>query len=145
LSIGKPNAQIDLGTTNKPRTDPYVGPVGKPVRVQPLSALAYAAANAHTVLAQRPDVQPDRIGVVGHSFGGKWAMFSSCLYDKFACAVWSEPGIVFDETGPNVNYWEPGYLGWEAGRTRHEGVPKPDNPRTGAYRTMMETGRDLHE
>jgi len=64
LSIGKPNAQIDLTNTNKPRTEPYLGPVGKPVRVQPLSALAYAAANAHTVLAQRPEVQPDRIGIV---------------------------------------------------------------------------------
>lgn len=25
-------------------------------------------------------------------------MFASCLYDKFACAAWSDPGIVFDET-----------------------------------------------
>jgi dienelactone hydrolase len=96
LSVGKPNAQIDFSTTtNKPRTDAYLGPVGQPVRVQPLSALAYAAANAHTVLAQRPDVDPARIGIVGHSFGGKWAMFASCLYEKFACAVWSDPGIVF--------------------------------------------------
>src|SRR5207237_2225066 len=83
LSIGKPNARIDLTSTNKARTEPYLGPVGKPVRVQPLSALAYAAANAHTVLAQRPEVDPNRIGIVGHSFGGKWAMFASCLYDKF--------------------------------------------------------------
>src|SRR5438552_7376698 len=85
LSIGKPNARIDLSNTNKPRAEPYLGPVGKPVRVEPLSALAYAAANAHTVLAQCADVDSNRIGIVGHSFGGKWAMFASCLYDKFAC------------------------------------------------------------
>src|SRR6185295_114948 len=123
LSVGKPNAQIDLTTTNKPRTEPYLGPVGKPVRVQPLSALAYAAANAHTVLAQRPDVLPDRIGITGHSFGGKWAMFASCLYDKFACAAWSDPGIVFDEKYSNINYWEPWYLGYAPDQERKPGVP----------------------
>ena len=39
----------------------------------------------------------DRIGIVGHSFGGKWSLFASCLYEKFACAAWSDAGIVFDE------------------------------------------------
>jgi dienelactone hydrolase len=132
LSIGKPNAHIDLTSTNKPRTEPYLGPVGKPVRVQPLSALAYAAANAHTVLAQRPEVAPDRIGIVGHSFGGKWAMFAACLYDKFACAVWSDPGIVFDERdrrkqNPNgsVNYWDVWYLGFEPGAVADPGNAGP--------------------
>jgi hypothetical protein len=123
LSIGKPNARIDLNNPSRStRGEPYLGPVGKPVEVQPLSALAYAAANAHTVLAQRPDVDPERIGIVGHSFGGKWAMFASCLYEKFACAVWSDPGIVFDERdrrkeNPNgsVNYWDVWYLGFEKG------------------------------
>ncbi|PYK00047.1 MAG: hypothetical protein DME23_08330, partial [Verrucomicrobia bacterium] len=120
LSIGKPNARIDFGDHSRPRGEPYLGPVGKPVRVQPLSALAYAAANAHTVLAQRPEVDPARIGIVGHSFGGKWAMFASCLYDKFTCAVWSDPGIVFDERdrrkenpSGSVNYWDVWYLGFD--------------------------------
>lgn len=40
-------------------------------------------------------------------------MFASCLYDKFACAAWSDPGIVFDETKRGyINYWEPWYLGY---------------------------------
>src|SRR5256714_1225035 len=122
LSIGKPNAHIDFTSTNKPRTEPYLGPIGKPVRVEPLSALAYAAANAHTVLAQRPEVDLNRIGIVGYSFGGRWAMFASCLYDRFACAVWSDPGIVFDERdrrqqnpSGSVNYWDVWYLGLEPG------------------------------
>jgi peptidyl-prolyl cis-trans isomerase A (cyclophilin A) len=34
-----------------------------------------------------PNVDPKRIGVVGHSYGGKWAMFASCLYEKFACRL----------------------------------------------------------
>jgi hypothetical protein len=114
-------------------------------RVQPLSTLAYVAANCHTALAAMPEVDPQRIGVVGHSFGGKWAMFAACLYDKFAAGAWSDPGIVFDEKRPNVNYWEPWYLGWEAGRTRTRGLPTADNPRTGPYKTLVETGRDLHE
>jgi hypothetical protein len=159
LSIGKPNAHIDLTSTNRPRLEPYLGPVGKLVRVQPLSALAYAAANAHTVLAQRPDVDPSRIGIVGHSFGGKWAMFASGLYDKFACAVWSDPGIVFDERNrrqqnPNgsVNYWDVWYLGFEPGAIadpKNAGpfrkLPTEGQPRTGAYQALVESGHDLVE
>jgi dienelactone hydrolase len=114
-------------------------------RRQPLSSLAYIAANCHTALAARPEVDARRIGIVGHSFGGKWALFASCLDDRFACAAYSDPGIVFDEKRPNVNYWEPWYIGWEAERTRKPGVPSDDNPRTGPYRMLMETGRDLHE
>ena len=99
LSIGKPAVGINLDDPNNipSRSRKYLGPEGRAIAVQPLSALAYAAANAHTVLANRPEVFPDRIGIVGHSFGGKWALFAACLYDKFACAVWSDPGIVFDE------------------------------------------------
>ncbi|MCA1685320.1 MAG: prolyl oligopeptidase family serine peptidase, partial [Planctomycetia bacterium] len=85
--------------------------------IQPLSYLAYVAANGYNALAHLPEVDPDRVGVMGHSYGGKWALFASCLYDKFACGVWSDPGVVFDESRPNVNYWEPWYLGWEPGRT----------------------------
>ena len=63
--------------------------------------LAYVAANCHTALANTPNVDPAKIGIVGHSYGGKWSMFASCLYDKFACAVWSDPGIVFNEQNAN--------------------------------------------
>jgi len=113
--------------------------------LQPLSYLAYVAANCHTVLASLPQVDPARIGVVGHSYGGKWAMFASCLYDKFAAAAWSDGGVVWDEARPNVNYWEPWYLGLEAGKKRKPGVITAENPRMGAYKTLFETGHDLHE
>jgi CubicO group peptidase (beta-lactamase class C family) len=114
-------------------------------RLQPLSFHAYVAANCHTALAGLPFVDGERIGVVGHSYGGKWAMFASCLYDKFACAAWSDGGIVFDETRGNVNYWEPWYLGFEPSRERKPGIPKEGNPRTGPYEKMIAEGRDLHE
>ena len=140
LSIGTP----EFCSLDPPYKPLWEAPSGQPP-LQPLSALAYVAANCHTALANLPNVDPNRIGIVGHSYGGKWALFASCLYEKFACAVWSDPGIVFDETRPNVNYWEPWYLGWDANVTRKRGVPSDANPRTGPYRTMIETGRDLHE
>ncbi len=114
-------------------------------RLQPLSYHAYEAANCYNALAHLPEVDPARIGIAGHSYGGKWAMFASCLFDKFACAVWSDPGIVFDEKRSNVNYWERWYLGFEPGIERKPGIPKDENPRTGPYKKMIETGRDLHE
>ena len=95
LSIGTP----EFCSLKPPYKPLWETPEGQP-QLQPLSALAYVAANCHTALANMPNVDPNRIGIVGHSYGGKWAMFASCLYEKFACAVWSDPGIVFDETAP---------------------------------------------
>jgi len=112
---------------------------------QPLSYHAYLAANCHTALAQRPEVDPARIGVMGHSYGGKWAMFASCLDDRFACAVWSDGGVVFDESRGAVNYWEPWYLGLDSAMTRKPGLVTPANGRTGAYRRIRDESHDLHE
>ena len=131
LSIGSP------GPAREPKTGE--------AQCQPLSFLGYIAANCYNALATLTNVDPKRVGIVGHSYGGKWAMFGSCFYEKFACAAWSDPGIVFDESRPNVNYWEPWYLGHEAGPKRKPGVPKPDNPRTGPYKRLIADGRDLHE
>jgi hypothetical protein len=110
---------------------------------QPLSYLAYVAANCHRALAQMANVDPARIGIIGLSYGGKWSMFASCLYDRFACAVWSDPGIVFNEKNANVNYWEPWYIGYEPDTQRKPGVPSSDNPRTGLYKQMIDAGEDL--
>jgi hypothetical protein len=114
-------------------------------KCQPLSYLGYISANAWQALADLPEVDPKRIGIVGHSYGGKWSLFGSCLWEKYACAAWSDPGIVFDEKRGSVNYWEPWYLGYEPGVTRKPGLITPDSPRTGPYKTMMETGHDLVE
>ncbi|MBM4020135.1 MAG: hypothetical protein FJ288_17760 [Planctomycetes bacterium] len=114
-------------------------------RLQPLSCLAYIAANCWGAMAARPEVDGRRIGVVGHSFGGKWALFAGALWQKFACVAVSDPGIVFDEARANVNYWEPWYLGAEEGVKRGRGLVTAQNPRTGAYKRLMEAGRDLHE
>jgi len=137
LSIGSTE------TTNN-RTYATYYPSIRKATVQPLSMLGCAAANAWHALAQRPEVDDKRIGIVGHSYGGKWAMFASCLFDKFAGAAWSDPGIVFD-TRPSVNYWEPWYLGYHPKPWRKRGVPKPDNPARGLYPRLLKAGYDLHE
>lgn len=105
---------LSIGTsqTSKARTYSMYYPGIEDAQVQPLSMLACASANAWYALSKIPGVDSTRIGIMGHSYGGKWAMFSSCLFDKFACAVWSDPGIVFDESRIAVNYWEPWYLGY---------------------------------
>ena len=114
---------------------------------QPLSYLAYIAANCANALADRDDVDAKRLGVVGHSYGGKWAMFAACLSERFAAAAWSDPGIVFDEKRPNVNYWEPWYLGLDTTlpTQRKPGLVTEADPRTGAYKVMVERGMDLTE
>src|SRR5581483_416067 len=120
-------------------------PSQEKAQLQPLSFHAYVSANCHTALARLPQVDGRRVGVVGHSYGGKWAMFAACLYEPFACGAWSDPGVVFDEQRANVNYREPWYLGHEPGRERKPGIPTATNPRTGAYRRLVEARHDLHE
>lgn len=138
---------LSIGTTNTTNNKTYsiYYPNIENAAMQPLSALAYAAANAWEVLAKVPDVDSTKIGIMGHSYGGKWAMFASCLYDKFSCAVWVDPGIVFDETkGSAVNYWEPWYLGY---------YPPPWTTvwsdtglnSNGIYPFLRKEGYDLHE
>jgi dienelactone hydrolase len=138
---------LSIGSTEASQQKTYAlyYPSLEDARVQPLSMLGYAAANAWHVLAARPEVDAERIGIVGHSFGGKWAMFAACLFDKFACAVWSDPGSVFDEQRSSVNYWEPWYLGYHAPPWRERGMITEDNPARGLYPRLVAAGHDLHE
>ena len=137
---------LSIGTTEATQAKTYsiYHPTIDAAEVQPLSMLGYAAANAWYVLAERPEVDSGRIGIVGHSFGGKWAMFASCLFDKFACAVWSDPGIVFDDR-PSVNYWEPWYLGYHPKPWRPRGIITAENPARGLYPKLRQDKSDLHE
>src|SRR5262245_28065586 len=139
LSIGTPGSLDKLGGD----TRQALVQAGKDQRRQPLTLLAYVAANCFTALSQMPEVDPERIGIVGLSYGGKWSMFASCLDARFACAVWSDPGIVFNEKDANVNYWEPWYLGFDPKVQRKAGVPSDKNPRTGLYKELIDAGHDL--
>jgi len=133
LSIGSPG-----GDARKPV-------LTKGAKCQPLSYLGYVSAVAWNALASLPEVDSKRIGIVGHSYGGKWSMFGSCLWEKYACAVWSDPGVVFDEARTSVNYWEPWYLGLDPSALHKPGLVTPQNPRTGAYKKLVESGHDLVE
>ena len=122
---------LSIGTTETSRTKTYSirYPSKGNETVEPLSMLGYAAANAYEALALEESVNPEKVAIVGHSYGGKWAMFAACLYEKFACTAWGDPGIVFsEEKGGYVNYWEPWYLG-----------------SLGTYEYMKAEGHDLHE
>ena len=138
---------LSLGTTaaTKAKTFSIYYPDIDHATVAPLSMLACAAANAWYALSKRPEVDSARIGIMGHSFGGKWAMFASCLFEKFACAVWSDPGIVFDESREAVNYWEPWYLGWYPRPWRKRGMITEQNPAKGLYPRLVAEGYDLQE
>lgn len=138
---------LSLGTTQttKDKTYSIYYPNIENATIQPLSTLAYAAANAWEALAKVEDVDSTRIGITGHSYGGKWAMFASCLYDKFACATWSDPGIVFDETkGSGVNYWEPWYLGYYP-PPWNKTWSKTSSGNNGLYSQLINEKLDLHE
>lgn len=138
---------LSLGTTQTTNNKTYsiYYPDINNASTQPLSALAYAAANAWEALAKVDDVDSTRIGIVGHSYGGKWAMFASCLNDKFATAVWIDPGIVFDETkGSGVNYWEPWYLGYYQPPWENT-WNKTGESSKGLYPQIRKEGLDLHE
>lgn len=138
---------LSIGTTKATQSKTYslYYPDIAAAQVEPLSMLAYAAANSWYILANHTEVDASRIGIVGHSFGGKWAMFASCLFDKFACAAWSDPGIIFDETRKDINYWEPWYLGYHPKPWRERGVITPDNPARGLYPKLVKEGFNLHE
>lgn len=138
---------LSIGTTETTENKTYsiYYPNRENAQMQPLAALAYAAANAWEALAKVNEVDTTRIGIVGHSYGGKWAMFASCLYDKFAAAAWIDPGIVFDETkGSNVNYWEPWYLGYYQPPWNGTWDPKGGSGK-GLYPQLRKEGLDLHE
>lgn len=159
IGLGKPNRDfalqlarrgfvtLSIGTTeaSAARTYALYYPSIEDAKVEPLSMLGYAAANAWHVLAGRPEVDSQRIGIAGHSFGGKWSMFASCLFEKFACAAWSDPGIVFDEARGSVNYWEPWYLGYHPKPWRKRGLITEENPARGLYPKLTAAGHDLHE
>jgi len=138
---------LSLGTTEATQSQTYglYHPSLDDAKVQPLSMLAYAASTARRALAKRPEVDPQRIGITGHSFGGKWSMFASCLDDQFAAAAWSDPGIVFQPDRPSINYWEPWYLGYHKQPWRKRGLVTDENPAQGIYPELIRQGRDLHE
>lgn len=139
---------LSLGTTETTASKTYslYYPTIDDAVMQPLAALALAAANARESLALDPRVDAGRICIAGHSYGGKWALFAACLYDGFACAAWGDPGIQFDEDkGGYINYWEPWYLGYYPPPWHDTWSPGGATARRGAYAALKEGGHNLDE
>ncbi len=89
-----------IGTSGRNAWKPELGAAA----CQPLSFHAYVAANVWTAMAALPEVDAKRIGIVGHSYGGKWALFGGTLWNKFAAVAVSDPGIVWDEDRPKRSH-----------------------------------------
>lgn len=69
--------------------------------------MLYDAQCAVDILAALPEVDPDRIGAVGHSLGAKEALYLAAFDERIRAAVASEGGIGLDFT----NWHDPWYLG----------------------------------
>ncbi|MDP1798677.1 MAG: dienelactone hydrolase family protein [Planctomycetaceae bacterium] len=99
-------------------------------RTKGMHKMLYDAQRALDVLLAQPDVDPTRIGAVGHSLGAKEALYLTALDDRVHAAVASEGGLGLTST----NWDAPWYLGPEVrepgfARNHHELValiaPRP--------------------
>src|SRR6185503_19472975 len=68
-------------------------------------------------LESQPNVDPRRIGCLGHSLGAKVALYASAFDERYRAAVFSEGGI-----GLTMSNWDaPWYLGLKF-RNRSDGI-----------------------
>jgi len=58
-------------------------------------------------LAEDPRVDADRIGIAGHSLGGKMAFYAGCLDERVKVILSSDMGLGWDQTNwRDVWYWD---------------------------------------
>ncbi|MFO0957579.1 MAG: dienelactone hydrolase family protein [Isosphaeraceae bacterium] len=75
--------------------------------VKGMAKMLHDARVALDIVADQPDVDPGRIGTIGHSLGAKEALYLSAFDPRVKAAIFSEGGI-----GLNLSNWEaPWYLG----------------------------------
>lgn len=72
-----------------------------------MGKLAYDTSRALDLLLDQPQVDPNRIGVMGHSLGGKMSFYAGCLDERFKAIVGSDFGMGWSFT----NWDAPWYLG----------------------------------
>jgi len=94
-------------------TIPYMEHVGRFRARHPgskgMAKMLYDARVALDILAGLPEVDPKRLGAVGHSLGAKEVLYLAALDDRVQAAVSSEGGI-----GTRFSNWDaPWYLGEE--------------------------------
>lgn len=69
--------------------------------------MLYDAQRSADILAALPDVDPQRLGTVGHSLGAKEVLYLMAFDSRIKAGVFSEGGVAFDST----NWHAPWYLG----------------------------------
>lgn len=72
-----------------------------------MAKMLYDAQRGVDVLLSLPEVDPNRIGAVGHSLGAKEALYLAAFDERVKVAVASEGGLTFGST----NWHAPWYLG----------------------------------
>jgi pimeloyl-ACP methyl ester carboxylesterase len=88
------------------------------------SGLGKWVADSHQVinyLVNRPDVDPARIAIMGHSLGGKMALYAAAFDERIRVTVASEPGIGFNQSNYD-DFWYFGkdFLKAASGTDQHE-------------------------
>ncbi len=79
-----------------------------------VTGLGYWIWQSHQIvnwLSAQPEIDPARIGIMGHSLGGKMALYASAFEPRIRSVVSSEPGIALAFT----NYEDPWYFGERIG------------------------------
>lgn len=72
-----------------------------------MAKLTYDTSRALDLLLEQPLVDPERVGVMGHSLGGKMSFYAGCLDQRFKAIVASDFGMGWSFT----NWDAPWYLG----------------------------------
>ncbi len=72
-----------------------------------MAKMLFDATRAVDVLAAHPAVDPRRVGAIGHSLGGKEALYLAAFDERVRATVASEPGIGLAQS----NWDAPWYLG----------------------------------
>lgn len=76
-------------------------------RSKGMAKMLFDALVATDILADQPDVDPKRLGAVGHSLGAKEVLYLAAFDPRIKCTVSSEGGI-----GTRFSNWDaPWYLG----------------------------------
>lgn len=72
-----------------------------------MAKLAYDTSRALDLLLEQPNIDAHRVGVMGHSLGGKMSFYAGCLDDRFKLIIGSDFGMGWSFT----NWDAPWYLG----------------------------------
>ncbi|MBT4136873.1 MAG: prolyl oligopeptidase family serine peptidase, partial [Candidatus Latescibacteria bacterium] len=72
-----------------------------------MAKLTYDTSRALDLLLAQTNIDPERVGVMGHSLGGKMSFYAGCLDERFKAIVASDFGMGWSFT----NWDAPWYLG----------------------------------